>query len=307
MTWLLLPLALLLAWTHGLAVVGWAVQTAESGAMVRLEAKVIAAIVREGCARALLRLLTPLGWIHPPPRFVDPRAVNERRLPPVLLVPGLGWSRASLLFLRLFLVRRGWRWVWATNRDDAYRGTLAKEAEHLAAQIQVLKKASGSDVVDLVGFSVGGLVAAWVIRHHPEARASVRRLVTLGTPWSGTKLSVFGRSKAMREIRYDSHLLDALWPLPVPVFSIWSPQDLVVVPAQSAAPTFDGCIDVCIEAAGHVELLVSARAFRAVQAALEHPLTESARFISALSEETSPTLVPAKTEPLGLSPESDDP
>ncbi len=301
MTWLLLPLVLLLVWTHGLAVVGWAVQTAESGAPVRLETKVVAAIVREGCARAFLRLLAPLGWRQPAPRIADPRAVPERRLPPVLLVPGLGWSRASLIFLQLFLVRRGWRWVWAVNRANTHRGTLAEEAEHLAERIRELKQRSGSDVVDLVGFSVGGLVAAWVLRHHTESRDSVRRLVTLGTPWSGTKLSVFGRSKAMREIRYGSHLLDTLWPPPVPTFSVWSASDLVVVPAQSAAPAGDQGTDVCIEAAGHVELLVSARAFRAVQAALEHPLTEAPRFISGLSDETSPTLIPAKIEQIGLS------
>lgn len=301
MTWLLLPLALFLAWTHGLAVVGWAVQTAESGAPVKLETKVVAALVREGCARALLRVLTPLGLGQPPPQIADPRAVPERRLPPVLLVPGLGWSRASLIFLRLFLVRRGWRWVWAVNRANTHRGTLAEEAEHLAERIRELKRISGSEVVDLVGFSVGGLVAAWVLRHHTEARDSVRRLVTIATPWSGTKLSVFGRGKAVQQIRYGSHLLDALWPPPVPVFSIWSTSDFVVIPAQSSVPTSDQATAVCIEAAGHVELLVSARAFRAVQAALEHPLTEAPRFISELSDETSPTLIPARGDRIELS------
>ncbi|MBX2803819.1 MAG: hypothetical protein KTR31_39450 [Myxococcales bacterium] len=297
-------------WTHTVALVGWAVQTAESGS-VRLEAKVLAAVVREACARALLRLMTPLGWSQPAPRPAHPRGVSERRAAPVLLVPGRTWSRASLLFLRQFLVQRGWRWVWPVNRGRGANGGLAQEAELLARRIRELRSVSGAQQIDIVGFSVGGLVAAWVLRHHPEARASVRRLVTVGTPWRGTKLAVFSPGAAAREIRFNSHLLDDLWPLPVPVFSIWSATDLVVVPGRSAAPPSDQGTDVCIEAAGHVELLVSARAFRAVQAALEHPLTEASMRRREIPRDTSPTLIPPRGVPavssVARDPEPEDP
>ncbi len=285
MSWLLLLPVLLLAWTLLVAVVGWAVQAAELGQPVHVEARTMSLVVREGAARALLRLLGPLGWGQPlPPRAAA--SVKEKRLPPVLVLPGATWGRASLMFLRRFLISRGWRWVWTLNRASR-DAPLATEAEQLARRVRELKQASGAAQIDIVGFSAGGLIAAWYLRHHPEARDSVRRLVTLAAPWRGTRMAVFGRQQAARELIFGSHLLDDLWPPPVPTVCIWSADDPLVVPAASAAP--EGASEtVCIEAAGHVELLVSARAFRAVQAALEHPLAEPA----SSSAQPAPTLVP---------------
>jgi hypothetical protein len=51
---------------------------------------------------------------------------------------------------------------------------------------------------------------------------------------------------------------------------VFSPDDPVVVPASSAIPPHGGQA-VRVEECGHVEMLVSARVFRAVQAALDLP------------------------------------
>ena len=101
----------------------------------------------------------------------------------------------------------------------------------------------------------------------------MRRLVTLATPWQGTKLAVFGRSLSLREVRHRAPVLDRLFPEDTPTVCIWSPDDPVVVPAGSALPPDGHGTRVAIEAAGHVELLVSARAFRAVLASLEQPMS----------------------------------
>ncbi|MEZ4236554.1 MAG: alpha/beta fold hydrolase [Myxococcota bacterium] len=186
---------------------------------------------------------------------------------PVLLVPGLTWNRTSLWPLATFLRRRGWRWVLPVDRAGRQR-TLADEAEALGASLRRLCAASGAEQVDLVAFSTGGLVAAWYLRHHGAGR--VRRLVTLGTAWQGTRMAVFGRGRATEEILYRSHVLDGLWPVPVPTVCVFSPDDPVVVPATSAVPP-DHADVVQVEACGHVEMLISARVYRAVQAALEQP------------------------------------
>ena len=81
----------------------------------------------------------------------------------------------------------------------------------------------------------------------------------------GVQLTPDGR--AVDEVRFGSHALDGLWPPPVPTTCIHSPDDPVVVPASSAAPA--GGELVAVESGGHLDLLLSARVYRAVQVALE--------------------------------------
>ncbi len=262
---LLLPLAWF-GWMLLVATVGVCVQAADRNQPLSVDARLIALVAREAGARALLGVA---GWFtfgrpDPMPSPVSPNR-PLRRSPPVLLLPGLGWSRASLAPLRTFLVRRGFPWVWAVDRGGV-DFPLAAEAEALGHRIEELCRSSGSPSVDVVAFGTGGLVAAWYLRHHGAAR--VRRLVTMGTPWQGTRLAVFRGGRAVGEVRFGSHALDGLWPPPVPTTCIHSPDDPVVVPASSAAPATGGEL-VAVEAAGHVDLLLSARVYRAVQVALE--------------------------------------
>jgi pimeloyl-ACP methyl ester carboxylesterase len=291
--WLLLPPAVLLAWTTLVAAAGVAVQAADRNQPIALSPALAARIAREAAARAMLRVLGPFAFGRPSPKPVawgphpGPGSAPLRQAP-VLLVPGLTWNRSSLWPLTVFLRRRGWRWVHAIDRASA-RGPLAVEAEAFGEEVRRLCVASGAEQVDVVAFSTGGLVAAWYLRHYGTAR--VRRLVTLGTAWRGTRMAVFGRGRATEEILYGSHVLDGLWPAPVPTVCVFSPDDPVVVPATSAAPP-DNADLVQVEACGHVEMLVSARVFRAVQAALEQPGGRTSAQREGAAEHGSPTLVP---------------
>lgn len=264
--WLLLPPAILLACTLTLAVTGTVVLAAERNTPYRLGARQLSMILREACARALVVCLHPLDVGDGQPHRRPARSGQTARDVPVLLVPGHRMARTGLLFLETFLVRRGMQWVWTVRlpREDL---SLAEHAERLGGQIAALKRASGATQVDVVGFAVGGLVAAWYVRH--LAKGDVRRLVTIGTPWQGTRTAVFWRGRVAREILYGSHVLDDLAPPVVPTVCLWSPDDPVVVPSSSAAA--DGADAVGIEAAGHIEMLLSARVFRAVQEGLTHP------------------------------------
>lgn len=284
--WLLLPPTLLLAWTALAASVGVAVQAADRNQPIALSPALASRVAREAVARAVLRVIGLFAWGRPLPR-PGPAPQDPRRAP-VLLVPGLTWNRASLWPLATFLRRRGWRWVHPLDRASA-QAPLAVEAEALGEEVRRLCVTTGAERIDLVAFSTGGLVAAWYLRHYGAGR--VRRLVTLGTAWRGTRMAVFGRGRANEEILYGSHVLDGLWPAPVPTVCVFSPEDPVVVPASSAIPP-DHAEVVQVEACGHVEMLVSARVYRAVQAALEQPAPPA----GAREEEATQsgvTLVPA--------------
>ncbi len=220
---------------------------------------------REAMARSLFFLGRPLQWFGGSAPAMSTAAVPQRRLPPVLLVPGLDAGRVSMFGLATFLQRRGWPWVWVVSRGSREQ-SLSEAAEAFHEQVRQLCEASRAESIDLVGFGTGGLVAAWYVKHHPEA--PVRRLVTIGTPWRGTRIAVFQRGRAAREVLPGSHILDGLAPPRVPTYCVWSPSDPIVVPTSSAVPQ-EGVQSVRIEGAGHLEMLLSPRVYRAVQAALE--------------------------------------
>lgn len=265
--WLtVVPLALF-AVSASIAFVGFCVQAADRNVPFRVDRRTVAMIAREAGARIVLAALDLALW--PVPDVAPgPVAGAERRRVPVLLVPGLHGSAGSLWPLATFLRQRGYA-AWATPRRSSKAG-IALEAAALGRRVDALCARHGVAEVDLVAFSTGGLVAAWWLRQGDGARPRVRRFVAIGTPWGGTRTAVFGRGPAVAEVRFGSHVLDGLFPPPVPTTCVWSPDDPMVVPAASAAPDRGGAL-VQIDSGGHLDLLVSARVFRAVVAALEAP------------------------------------
>ena len=239
-----------------------ALQRADGEEEARLDSSTLAVLAREAMARALFTVLTPLGWGEPGPRPGGEAGAVDR--PPVLLIAGPRWNRVTLSFLRTFLLARGWVWVHPITLPGG-DPSLADLAEHVASAVAALRRAAEAPQVDVVAFSEAGLAAAWYATHL-DGEQAIRRLVTLGTPWHGTRTANFTRGRLSEQTRRNATELDALRPPAVPTTAIWSADDPVVVPSGSALP--DGAESVEIVAAGHVEMLVSARVFRAVLAAL---------------------------------------
>jgi hypothetical protein len=244
------------------------VLAAERGEAVHLSAQLVSTYLREATARTLMIALTPLGvWQRSPAAIV---ADDEVRPVPVLLLHDDQWNRASVGFLRTFLVHRGFKWVWAANWSTGDM-SIAEHAETVGKLVGDLMAASGASKIDIVGHGTGGLIAAWYVRHLNDQH--VRRLVTMATPWKGTKMAVFRPGRLSVDIGPGAPILDGLTPPPIPTTCVWSPDDPAIVPSGSALP--DAGVDsVCLDGGGHLEMLVSARAFRAVKAALSQPLTK---------------------------------
>jgi hypothetical protein len=223
-------------------------------------AHVMALFIREASARTLCHLLAPLFWVSMPTHT----SAGKPRQPPVLLVPSAPYQRPAMWFLASFLKTRGWRVGIASLQgtlDD-----LSERAKSLALEVERLRGETQTDHIDVVAFSRGGLFAAWYCQHL-DGKASVRRLVTLATPWAGTRTAVFHRGAARRELRLGNPVLEHLVPPVVPTTCIWSTHDPHVVPPEASVPEH-GVSAIEMEHGGHFELLFSARAYRSIQAAL---------------------------------------
>lgn len=228
---------------------------------LRFDGSLLAVICREWAAMACVPASLLLGLGQPPP----PRVAGAR--PPVLLVHGYGLNRASMWFLRRYLLGRGHAAVWAVNHSPRH-AELPVLARGLVRQIEALKAATGAAQVDVVGHSMGGVLAGWAAARLDVA-GDIRRLITLGTPWQGTRMGYLSWHPEARGLSPDSPVIADLDPRVVEVLSIWSPEDNIILPAESSV--MEGMFTQVLAGAGHTELLLRPSVWRAVAEALEAP------------------------------------
>jgi pimeloyl-ACP methyl ester carboxylesterase len=134
-------------------------------------------------------LSLPLRFVVPSERF-DPAAPHAT---PIVLVHGLFGDPTNFLLLRGHLAAHGIR----NFASFAYPPRLDYQrlARHLGRAIETVCLATGAAQVDVVGHSLGGLVARYLLEMEPEHR--IRRLVTLGAPYFASplprhELAIFG-------------------------------------------------------------------------------------------------------------------
>ncbi|GFN06489.1 hypothetical protein Smic_50450 [Streptomyces microflavus] len=134
---------------------------------------------------------------------------------------------------------------------------------------------TGQREVDIVGHSLGGLIARYYVQRLGGDRR-VRTLVTLGTPHGGTAVAPgAGIHPIVRQMRGGSALIEELR-LPAPgcrtrFVSFWSELDQVMVPVGTACvdhPDLDA-VNVRVTGIGHLALPVHPAVAAAVREALE--------------------------------------
>lgn len=191
------------------------------------------------------------------------RLKPTRQRLPLLLVHGYGCSRGSWWWLRRRLETAGWT-VATLSLEPVYT-SIDNFVEPLARRIDAVLAETGAERVMLVGHSMGGLVARAYLRRFGAGR--VARLVTLGTPHAGSRLSRFGMGQNARQMEPGSAWLRALGEAPaVETIAIYSPHDNFVMPQKNLE--LAGASLRPIDALGHLAMLFSPRVVEALLAAL---------------------------------------
>jgi pimeloyl-ACP methyl ester carboxylesterase len=203
----------------------------------------------------------PLGYVAPVWRG------RRRGTRPVVLVHGYAMSRAYFLLLISRLGRAGLGPFYGFEYWTL--GKVASAARRLGEFVEELCRFHGVDSVDLVGHSMGGVVARYYVALGGGA-SRVRHLVTLGSPHSGTAVSYFGVGRPVHELLPGSALIARLdaagLPKSVRALAIWSRSDAMVwSEAQARLP---GARMVSFDDLGHLGLLASRRVAREVAAFL---------------------------------------
>ena len=133
------------------------------------------AVGREVAALGTVALSMPLRWVVGDLEF-DPTA---RHRTPVVFVHGFLGDRTNFLAMRTHLASVGIRSFASFSYGP--RVDHQQLAAELGRTIAGICDATGSRQVDVVGHSLGGLVARYLVES--GGRQVIRRLVTLGAPY----------------------------------------------------------------------------------------------------------------------------
>lgn len=200
----------------------------------------------------------------------DPAALPEAsattRLPtapktPVVLLHGFIDNRSVFVLLRRSLAQHGRQQIESLNYSPL-TCDIRTAAELLGRHIEEICKRTGHSRVDIVGHSLGGLIARYYIQRL-GGDVRVRTLVTLGTPHSGTRVVPLADAHPIvRQMRPGSEVLEELR-LPAPgcrtrFVAFWSDLDHVMDPPETACVDHPDLLaqNVQVTGIGHLALPV---------------------------------------------------
>ncbi|MEK0181090.1 MAG: alpha/beta fold hydrolase [Oscillatoriales cyanobacterium] len=191
---------------------------------------------------------------------------------PVLLIHGI--FRKSGIFNKMsgYLTQLGWS-VYSLDLAPNWGNTSLEElALQLADYIDT--NFDPQQPLDLVGLSMGGLVARYYLQRLGGINR-VQRFIALSSPHSGTwtAYTLWGKgcvqmrpgSVFLEDLNRDANLLKK-----VNFTSIWTPWDFIIVPASSSQ--ISAAKDVKLSVFAHAMMARNSRSLTAVAEALSEPL-----------------------------------
>lgn len=193
---------------------------------------------------------------------------------PVVLLHGFVDNRSVFVLLRRALARHGRDHVESLNYSPL-TWDLRAAAEELGRRVEETCARTGQAEVDVVGHSLGGLVARYYVQCL-GGDARVRTLVMLGTPHSGTTVAPLADAHPLvRQMRPGSEVLRELaGPAPdcrTRFVSFWSDLDQVMVPVETARLDHPDLLvhNVRVSGIGHLALPVHPTVVAGVLEALD--------------------------------------
>jgi pimeloyl-ACP methyl ester carboxylesterase len=214
------------------------------------------------------------------PFCVDTRIAQQD---PILLLHGFGGTPRMLRPLARFLRRKLGRPTF-----DLPLGVGLGDIRDSAIRAHRLLDERGVTRCDVVGYSMGGLVASYLLKCLDRGHR-IRRVVTLGTPHRGVPLISRWPSplvrccRAAEQMRIDSPFLDQLKRLPLPagtaMLSVAGSDD-AIVPVFATQLDERGARNFLAEGVDHCHLITSRHVFRSVERDLRRAPPRSARPIA---------------------------
>ncbi len=194
--------------------------------------------------------------------------ILERGKTPILLLHGLFDNQASWFWFKRQLKQRGCKNIVTMNLSSWHSEEVLTEL--LAKRIDELRHQLGVNQVNIVGHSMGGIIA----RNYVQLRGGndkVKKLVCLGSPHHGSKLATFSITPLGKLLIPGSDFLlrlnAAAPPENVQLTNIYTNKDNMVLPNKNNHLTWGKA--VALDNMGHTSLIYRKVAIDATIAALK--------------------------------------
>jgi pimeloyl-ACP methyl ester carboxylesterase len=176
------------------------------------------------------------------PRTTRVEAQQNDGQRPIVFVHGLVGHPGNFLPMRKFMALHGRKRTYALALDAA--ASMEENAEMFSRFLDEVIRVNELPTdaqVDCVAHSMGGLVVRLALDGATSA-ARVATLVTLGSPHQGTYAARYGASRNVVDLRPESPVMRRLaaqlpWPGPPlrpRLVTLWSPADVLLLPARAA-------------------------------------------------------------------------
>ncbi|MEB3161111.1 MAG: triacylglycerol lipase [Synechocystis sp.] len=192
---------------------------------------------------------------------------------PVVLVHGIFDTMAKFKTMTRFLTEKGWSVHSLNLVPNDGSASLTQLAKQVADYID--RTFPPQQAIDLVGFSMGGVVTRYYLQRLAGVER-VKRYITISAPNQGTLLGYGLPLAGVREMRWQSELLQdlnqdyqaLLSALQVTV--LWTPFDLMILPPSSSQLEIGE--EIVLPVPVHAWMVSDRRCLEAVEKALSKPL-----------------------------------
>ncbi len=191
---------------------------------------------------------------------------------PVVLVHGLTDTNVIFKPMTAYLQKHG----WSVHSVNLLPSNGDCELDLLAEQLDTFINSALHDQqpFDLIGFSMGGIVSRYYVQRL-GGLDRVQRFITIASPHNGTLTAHLSQRPGCVQMRPNSPFLNDL-NRDVPILdkldftSIWTPMDLMIVPATSSQLQVGRNIQVNVPL--HSWMVQDVRGLQAVANALRTPV-----------------------------------
>ena len=225
-------------------------------------------LVVEYCLLLITLILWPFGFLN----LKEGQDDNGQKRP-VLFLHGLFLNRACGSAMKLRLRLKGWNDLHTINLPPTR--DVETLTEKVGLKVDALRIAKKCDKVDLIGHSMGSVIARNYIQIRGGAN-KVEHCILLAGPHHGSQLAPFALTKLAEAIMPGSAFLDNLNSQPLPkdvrVTNIYSRHDNLVIPFESAI--LDKAHNVELTGKAHHMMLYDGEVFRNLLAALNEETNE---------------------------------
>ena len=198
----------------------------------------------------------------------------------IVFVHGLCGHRGNFVPMQTYFKWRGRSRSVSVGFPD--RSSIEAMAEHLKRTLEGLARdhqLAADNSIDIIAHSMGGIISRLALQD-PAIAARVQTLITLATPHHGTQLARYMDTQKIRALQPRSALLNALsdqlpWgtrPGMPRLLCFWTPQDLILLPPESAV--VEGAQAICVPESTHLGFVLKPKIWEQIYHLLTPTLTE---------------------------------